>query len=239
MSRPGVEVSSAAMAPAHGVPTDTGPCFMVGEALQGPTDKPTRLSSLDEFVAVYGERIPGTVSYDSVDAYFHVGGTVLYFMRCEEGAAAATKAADPIVVGGTLTASSPGAWGDTMTLDVVDTPGGTTQSKGKRGAPSRASALTYADTRAGGAFMATVTVNDKVVQTSQPMDDGNELALFLARGGYMTLTGTMAPLALGSVTLAGGDDGTVPVTDPDAIGTAAANIPTRAWLGATHRTGQE
>jgi hypothetical protein len=167
-----------------------------------------------------------------VDTYFHVGGTVLYFQRCEEGAAAATIAADPVVVGGTLTASSPGAWGNEMTLDVVDTPGGTTQSKGKRGAPSRPSALTYADARAGGAFMATVTVNDKVVQTSQPMDDGNELALFLARGGYMTLTGaTGVALALGSVTLAGGDDGTVPVTDPDAIGTAAANIPTQLGSG--------
>ena len=42
MSRPGVEVTSAAMGPAHGVPTDTGVCLMIGEAAQGPTDRPTR-----------------------------------------------------------------------------------------------------------------------------------------------------------------------------------------------------
>lgn len=232
MSRPGVEVSSAAMAPARGVPTDTGMCFMVGEAAQGPTDRPTRVTSLDEFTATYGARIPGTVSFDSVDAYFHVGGTVLYFQRAIDGAIAATIAATAVAGGGTLDAANEGAWGNNLSLEVVDTPGGATQSGGK-GAPQRSLWLTYPEAQVAGAFMATVKVGTQAVQTSQPMDTADELALFLARGSYLRLTGHTAgdPLVAGTVTLAGGLDGIVPVDDPDAIAAAAANIPAELGPG--------
>lgn len=232
MSRPGVEVTSAAMAPARGVPTDTGVCFMVGEAAQGPTGRPTRCTSLDEWEATYGERVPGSVMYDSVDAYFHVGGTVLYFQRAIDGALTAQGDATPVAGSGVLTAASEGAWGDGLTLEVVDTPGGTTRRKGKD-APQRSLWLTYPEAQAAGAFMATVKLGGTAVQTSQPMDTADDLLLFLARGSYLSLTDITpgAPLTAGSVALAGGDDGTVPVDDPDAIATAAANIPSELGPG--------
>ena len=86
MSRPGVEIYSSAAAPPQGVPTDTSVAFIVGEALKAPTDTPTRITSLDDFTTVYGDRIPGIESYDAVDAYFHEGGTTAYFMRLTDGA---------------------------------------------------------------------------------------------------------------------------------------------------------
>ena len=64
---------------------------------------------------------------------------------------------------------------------MVDTPGGATTSKSK-GAPKRSVWLTYPDPQAAGAFMATVSADGKAVQTSQPMDTADDLALFLARG---------------------------------------------------------
>ena len=66
---------------AGGVPTDTSVGFAVGEAQRGPTDKPTRITSLADFQATYGDRITGVESYDGLDGFFHDGGTTAYFMR--------------------------------------------------------------------------------------------------------------------------------------------------------------
>ena len=236
MSRPGVEVDSAASAPPLGVPTDTSVAFIVGEALQGSTDAPTRITSLDDFTRVYGERITGVESYDAVDTYFHEGGATAYFMRLADGAEAATADAAAIVAANTANAASPGAWGDGLKLDVVPTPGGTTfaaqadageldkpKSRSKKngnGAPERSALLTFPDQQApGDTFMATVSVGTTIVQTSQPLVTRRELAQFLASGSYMTLAGPDddTPVAAGSVTLAGGDDGAVPVAAATAL----------------------
>ena len=92
MSRPGVEVSSAAAAPPLGVPTDTSVAFIVGEAQMGSVAAPTRIASLDAFSATYGNRIsPCTYSYDAVDCYFHEGGNACYFMRAADPAAIAAS----------------------------------------------------------------------------------------------------------------------------------------------------
>ena len=235
MSRPGVEVTSAASAPPLGVPTDTSVAFVIGEAQMGPTDRPTRLTSLTDFTTTYGDRITGVESYDALDTYFHEGGATAYFLRLSDGAAAATADATSIVAGNTLDAANPGAWGDGLKLDVVTTPGGTTQSSksskskssGNGNGAQRSALLTYPEQHApGDTFMATVSLGGKAVQTSQPMTTQDELAQFLSSGPYLTITGSdgSAAIAAGSVTLAGGDDGTVPVTDAGALADALAVI---------------
>ena len=239
MSRPGVEVTSSASAPAAGVPTDTSVCFMVDEAAMGPVDKPVRVTSMDEWQATFGSRLAlAPLGYDGADAYFHTGGATLYFMRCHDGATASTGDATAVAPGGTLTATGPGAYGDTLTLEVVATPGGTTQSSGSgkskksngNGAKAQVAHLTYPEAQASGAgaFMATVKLGTKMVAASVPLDTVDELANWLATGSYLTLTGVTAgdPVAAGTVTLAGGSDGTLPVGSASgAVATALDCIP--------------
>jgi phage tail sheath protein FI len=202
----------------------------------GPIDAPTRLTSLDDFVNTYGDRITGVESYDALDAYFHEGGATAYFLRLADGAVAATASATSIVAGNTLDAASPGAWGDGLKLDVVSTPGGMTlsadeessskssKSSKKADAPQRSALLTFPDTQATPTFMATVSLGGKAVQTSQPMVTRRELSQFLGSGSYMVIIGPDddTPIAAGSVTLAGGDDGTVPVASTTALPDALA-----------------
>lgn len=248
MSRPGVEIYSSASAPPQGVPTDTSVAFIVGEALQGPADHATRLTSLDDFTRVYGARIPGIESYDAVDAYFHEGGTTAYFMRLADGAVAAEADAAVIVAGNTVSATSPGAWGNTLELDVVLAPAGvTTQAtpdnpdggeaprKRKAKAPERPTSelLTYPEAEAAGdTFLATVKFGGKIVQTSRPLETRRDLSTFVQQADYVTLDGpdNDDPLAAGTATLAGGTDGTMPVDGPSLVD-ALALIPTELGPG--------
>lgn len=230
MSRPGVETYTSAAAPPVGVPTDTSVAWIVGEASQGPTDRPTRITSMDDFTSTYGARIAGVESYDALDAYFHEGGATAYFMRLADGAVLATGDAAAIVAGNTLNAANAGAWGNDLKLDVVPTPGEDPPDEGTNGNGDggQSELLTYSTPQAAGpTFMATVSLAGKMVQVSQPMVTRRELSNFLQQAGYMTIDGPDDDTAIkaGSVTLAGGSDGTVPVTDADALVAALALIP--------------
>jgi hypothetical protein len=119
MSRPGVEVYSAAAAPPTGVPTDTSVLFYVGEAQMGPVNVPTRLTSLQDFINTFGQRVAGVYSYDALDVYFREGGATAYFQRSADGATAATIAGTAIAAGTTVNAASPGTWGNAATLNVT------------------------------------------------------------------------------------------------------------------------
>jgi hypothetical protein len=232
MSRPGVEVTSAAAAPPLGVPTDTSVLFVVGEAAMGPTDAPTRLTSLDDFTNVYGARVPASYSYDALDAYFHEGGASVYFQRfVDDDAKLATGDATSIVAGATLTAANAGAWADELTVSVDDTPGGTTRASKGKNAPARPALLTYSAPQAAGAFMATVSLGSTILAVSQPLDTAAELAEFLAgptASPYVTYEGPTdsTAVAKANVTLTGGADGAIPVTgnDADAIVDALAAL---------------
>src|SRR5947209_6932553 len=213
MSRPGVEVTSSASAPAAGVPTDTSVAFILGEAERGPVDKPTRITSMAQFDEVYGARLPGTYGYDGVDTYQRVGGAVCYYMRLTEGAVVAEVDAATIAVGSTATAANPGVWANTLDLEVTATPGLFTQSEREgEPEPERSEFLTYPEPQATGTFMGTVKLGGKLVAASQPLDTAGELADWLATTGYMTLSGHQADGAVTAetVTLAGGSDGLVP-----------------------------
>lgn len=249
MSRPGVEVTSAASAPPLGVPTDTSVAFVIAEATMGPTDQPTRITSLDQFTATYGDPVPGTYGYDTLDAAFHEGLTVAYFLRVADGGAAATKDATVLTTtASTLTAASTGAWGNGLVVATVPTPGaGTFQATSRRkngdAGPARAEVLTYdapEQQAAAATFMATVRLNGTAVQTSQPLTTNQDLADFLAQGAYARLTGFTANdlVGAGSVTLTGGTNGTIPV-GPSALATAVASyLPAQLGPGQVYAPGR-
>jgi phage tail sheath protein FI len=214
MSRPGVEVTSAAAAPPVGVPTDTSVVFMVGEATQGPVDAPTRITSLDGFQSVYGDRIAGCEGYDSVDAYFHEGGTAAYFQRLTDGAALASGDAASVVAGNTVQAASPGAWANALELDVVSAPA---LSKSKQ--PEQSELLTYEPKAGSPGFLATIKLGGSAVSTSAELYTRRDLSNYLQASAYLRLVGPDSddPLAVGTVVLTGGDDGVVPVADVQAL----------------------
>ena len=225
MSRPGVEVYSSAAAPPLGVPTDTSVAFVVSEAQQGPTDAPSRLTSLDDYTNTYGARVPGVEGYDACDAAFREGVTTIYYMRLADSAAkAATGDADAVATGNTFDAANAGAWGNGLEVKVVATPGGGTQA-----AEAQSALLDFADPAAAGdTFIASVYLGGKAVQTSQELATRRDLSNFLQQASYVTITGPDddTPLEAGDVTLAGGADGTLPVAaGDDAFATALDAMP--------------
>ena len=241
MSRPGVEVYSAASAPPVGVPTDTSVAFIVGETQRGDATAPTLLHSLDEFNSAYGDRIVASqLAYDSVDAYFHEGGNSCYFMRVADGGVAATVAATAICAGTTATAQNPGTWGNQLTLAVTTAPtmmmldeessgkSGKSKSKDDDEEP-RSELLDFPEQQAAG-FIAIVSYKGSAVQTSATLATNADLQAFLLKSPWLQVTGGTLTTALtvGTVTLTGGTDPTTPATGA-ALVTALAALP--ATLG--------
>ena len=79
--RPGVEVSSRAARSARGDDTQTGPWFVTGSAERGPVGTATRITSLQEYVDTYGDRVSYGQLYDSLDLAFAEGLAVAYVSR--------------------------------------------------------------------------------------------------------------------------------------------------------------
>ena len=244
MSRPGVEVYSAAWAPPVGVPTDTSVAFIAGESQRGDVTAPTLLHSLDEFSSAYGDRVVASqLAYDSVDAYFHEGGNSCYFMRVADGGVAATVASTAICAGTTATAQNPGTWGNQLSLAVTTAPtmmlldeeqesGGKSSKKGKDAEDDedpRSELLDFPEQQAAG-FIAIVSYKGSAVQTSATLATNADLQAFLLKSPWLQVTGgtLTTALAVGTVTLTGGTDPTTPATGA-ALVTALAAIP--ATLG--------
>jgi hypothetical protein len=201
MTRPGVEVFSTASSPARGVPTDTSVAFVLSEAAMGPLDAPAVLRSLNDYAPSFGDRLPTSLGYDTVDTLFREGVTTIYYQRIDDGSEAATFAGDAIAAGTVIDAANPGTWGNGLKVQAVNTPGG------------------------GGTYMVTVSVGGTAVQTSQPISTDTDLAAFLASGSYATLDGASGgPLKVGTVTLADGTDGVVPAVAEDALDTGLAAL---------------
>jgi len=177
--------------------------FICAEAQMGSVTAPTKLTSLDQFTTNYGARVAGTYGYDAVDAALHEGVTSVYFMRLADGATGAK--ADAKAVGGEgaeAVAASPGTWGNTLELVVASA--------------------------SGGNFTGQVKLSGAIVQTTLPVATVEALSEALAAGQYLRLVKaskpTEAPKA-GTVTLAGGTDGKVPITSNKVLPEALALIP--------------
>ena len=219
--RPGVAVLSRANQAASGVPTDTTVGFIVGEASQGPVGTATQLTSMDQGVSIYGGRLAAApFLYDGMELFFREGGGTLYVSRLADSAVAAHVAAPAFGTDADLAAASPGAFADGYKLDVTAATVGSQQSL-----VNRPAGLVFADEQSttGDPFTAQLTDSTgKLLQQSLQIYTTDDLAAWLATQNYATLTEFTPGEALTAVslTLAGGADGTVPVTDPDALGTS-------------------
>ena len=84
-SYPGVYIEEFTPgAPIQGVGTSTG--AFIGIAMQGPLNLPTKLTSWDNFQAVFGKQPPpGSYLWYAVRGFFENGGQVCYAVRASNG----------------------------------------------------------------------------------------------------------------------------------------------------------
>lgn len=80
MTLPGSTLTRLDSQQPSSVPTDTGQALFVGITERGPTVA-TKITSLSQFVSVYGGRQSYSVLYDSVDVFFREGGSSCYVIR--------------------------------------------------------------------------------------------------------------------------------------------------------------
>jgi phage tail sheath protein FI len=126
--RPGVNISISTTPPVKGVSTDSGVWFVTGITEKGPVDKARKITSLAEYVRYYGDRYTSGQLYDALDVFFREGGNTAYVSRLV-GPAAVTATVNVNDSGASATmrvdASSPGAWGNSINVQVLDGGSGT------------------------------------------------------------------------------------------------------------------
>ena len=103
--------------PAAGLSIPAGQAFILGATQKGPVDRAVKITGLADFMATFGDRAGGTDTYDMVELAFKEGLAQAYIVRLAGPApVSATKAVDSL----TVTATSPGAWGNSITAEWVN-----------------------------------------------------------------------------------------------------------------------
>ena len=103
--------------PAAGLSIPAGQAFILGATQKGPVDRAVKITGLADFMATFGDRAGGTDTYDMVELAFKEGLAQAYIVRLAGPApVSATKAVGSL----TVTATSPGAWGNSITAEWVN-----------------------------------------------------------------------------------------------------------------------
>lgn len=121
MPRPGVTVTNRDAPPARGAITDTGQWFVAGITEKGPTNVSTKIESLSQYVATYGQRVTYGSLYDALDVFFREGGSRVHVVRVVGPAAAVASLAlsDGTATTLTVQARNVGEWGNDLRIAVI------------------------------------------------------------------------------------------------------------------------
>jgi phage tail sheath protein FI len=109
--------------------SQTGIPAFIAITVRGPLNQPVRINSFRSFCTIFGDRVPGGYTYDSVKAFFDNGGKECVIVRIArtEGRGSQERA----TTAGTLvkdrkgldtvgiTARNEGTWGNDITVEVV------------------------------------------------------------------------------------------------------------------------
>lgn len=111
---------------------NTGIPAFLAIAEKGPLNQPVRINTFTSFCSLFGDRVPGSYSYDSVKAFFDNGGrecVIVRIARTEargktERAASAGILAKDRLGADTLTvmARNEGTWGNEISVAVINPP---------------------------------------------------------------------------------------------------------------------
>ena len=108
--------------------SQTGIPAFIAITVRGPLNQPVRINSFRSFCTIFGDRVPGGYTYDSVKAFFDNGGKECVIVRIArtEGRGSQERA----TTAGTLvkdrkgldtvgiTARNEGTWGNDITVEV-------------------------------------------------------------------------------------------------------------------------
>jgi phage tail sheath protein FI len=126
---PGVYIQevSSGVRPIEGASTSTA--AFVGVTEKGPVERALMVTSYTEYQRIYGSFVSGYFLAQSALQFFNNGGKRLYIARVAKAPTAAsvslgdrqTSSPPDTTPALTVTASSPGAWGNRLLVDVSDT----------------------------------------------------------------------------------------------------------------------
>jgi phage tail sheath protein FI len=123
MATPGVLVKSGASAGSSSPPVDIGQWFIAGLAEKGSIDRAVKIRSLAQYVTTFGARVAYGSLYDSLDLFFSKGdgGSVAYVARVvgPTPVTATVTIKDGSVNTMVFNASSPGEWGNELSVVVT------------------------------------------------------------------------------------------------------------------------
>ena len=120
----GVNVTTAVRTGPSNTSVPSGRFIIAGLAERGPVNTPTVVRSLAQFESRFGGRTPyNGAPYDSARLFWEEGGGELVFVRVV-GSAAAPAAVTTTPGALTVTAASPGAWGNDVEVYLATTQGG-------------------------------------------------------------------------------------------------------------------
>lgn len=128
MALPGVNVTVGDAVSGGSLASDTGTAFIVGLSDRGATDAPITVRSLSDARRKIGARVAYGVTLDALETFFREGGKTAFVGRIVGPDAVASDAdlsdgSNPTL---TVSAASPGEWGDNLEVEVVEgTEGGT------------------------------------------------------------------------------------------------------------------
>lgn len=122
MSTPGLVVEEIDASPIGGTDTFVGRPYIVAEFARGPLGA-IAVSDLDKLTEFYGEPTDYSFGHDAVEAELRDGASEMYVSRAVSPTATTSSAS---VAGGKLTvsASSPGDWGDDLLVGTTAVTGG-------------------------------------------------------------------------------------------------------------------
>lgn len=205
MTLPGPDVQIRDEAPPAFQAFDTGTAFVVGLTERGPL-APTAVTSLAAYRKTFGARVAFGALYDWADVFFREGGGRLWIRRVVGDAAVVSDVVLPHSGSGDpeaflVSASSPGDWGDGLTVVVANGIG-------------------------AGTFKVTVRLDGVDMEVSADLADNDEL---VAWGQSSTLvsfvkSGEEKP-DNGTYALTGGDDDHAAVTEDDIVAALEDFVP--------------
>lgn len=193
MTAPGVTVSQSKTLPPRSVPSNTSTWFIAGVTERGAL-APILVTSLGAFIAKLGNRVATSPVYDAVELFFREGGNRLYVSRvCGAAPIAATRNLldGAAAVSLTVTANSPGAWGNNLKVAVI---AGTV----------------------GGTFQIQVQYNNVVVEQSGDLVDTAAAVAWSTGSSYVTITqgaSVLDPAVAAAAALSTGTDDSGTITD--------------------------
>lgn len=100
----------------------TNNTVFVGVAEKGPLNTPVQVTSWNQYVATFGGLVWGAQMPFGVFAFFAQGGSLCHVVRAEAGAEEAATLASLPAGSLTISAATPGAWGDSLAVTIGDVP---------------------------------------------------------------------------------------------------------------------